>query len=168
MAAVSLVSVAGTARASASGPAPDAPATNLTLRICGLDNRLGNLNVAVFSSEKPEGFTVPDSEDFATGVHVRLADAEQGDVLRVPVARLKPGTYAVRVMHDENGNGKVDFGSIVGTPQEPYGYSLNGRARMSAVSFDDAAVVLGEDPVVLDIRMVRWSLTGGDSSPCPP
>ncbi|MFN2375057.1 MAG: DUF2141 domain-containing protein [Candidatus Binatia bacterium] len=150
-------------------PEPCTPsAANLILRICGLDNRQGNLNVAVFSSERPQGFTVPDSEDFATGIHLRLADAEDGPVLRVPVARLRPGSYAVRVMHDENGNGKVDFGNIVGTPQEPYGYSRNRRARMSAVSFEEAAVVLGEEPLVLDVRVVRWSLTGGDSSPCPP
>lgn len=148
-------------------PAPPAFAAELTIRLCGME-RVGDLKVAVFSQARAKQFVEPTSEDFAVGFSIRLADTGNVPVLRVTTPSLAPGKYAVRVTHDENSNGIVDFGSIVGTPQEAYGYSRNGRARVSAISFDEAAITLANDPVTIDIRVVRWSLAGGDSSPCPP
>lgn len=149
--------------------APSAPASaaELAIRLCGME-RVGDLKVAVFSQAHAKDFTDPASEHFVVGVTMSLADTENTPVLRVTTPSLAPGEYAVRVTHDENSNGIVDFGRLVGTPQEAYGYSRNGRARVTAVSFEDAAITLGDDPVTIDIRVVPWSLTGGDASPCPP
>lgn len=148
-------------------PVSPAPAAELTIRLCGME-RVGDLKVAVFSQAHAKQFVEPTSQDFAVGFSIRLADTENLPVLRVTTPSLVPGNYAVRVTHDENSNGIVDFGRIVGTPQEAYGYSRNGRARVTAVSFDEAAITLDSDPVTIDVRVVPWSLTGGDSSPCPP
>lgn len=149
-------------------PVPCAAAAELTIRLCGMDPRVGNLKVAVFSQAQAQAFTDPASQSFVVGLTMSLADTEASPVLRMTIPSLPPGKYAVRVTHDENANGLVDFGKIVGTPQEAYGYSRNGRARVSAVNFDDAAITLASDAVTIDIRVVRWSLTGGDTSPCPP
>lgn len=148
-------------------PVPDSIAAELTIRLCGMQ-RIGDLKVSVFSEAGAKQFTEPTSEDFVVGFSITLAATENVPVLRVTTPSLAPGRYAVRVTHDENSNGIVDFGSIVGTPQEAYGYSRNGRARVSAVSFDEAAITIGSEPVTTDVRVVSWSLTGGDSSPCPP
>lgn len=145
-----------------------ASAAELTIRLCGMEPRVGNLRVAVFSQAHAKEFTDPASEAFVVGVTMSLADTAAVPVLRVTIPSLVPGKYAVRVTHDENGNGTVDFGRLVGTPQEAYGYSRNGRARLSAVSFDEAAITLASEPVTIDIRLVHWSLAGGDSSPCQP
>jgi uncharacterized protein (DUF2141 family) len=130
--------------------------------------RVGDLKVAVFSEAHAKQFVEPPSQDFAVGFSIHLADTQNVPVLRVTTPSLAPGRYAVRVTHDENSNGIVDFGSIVGTPQEAYGYSRNGRARVSAITFDEAAITMAGEPVTIDVRVVQWSLAGGDASPCPP
>jgi len=148
-------------------PATSASAAELTMRLCGMANRTGNLRIALFSQASAAAFTDGDSQAFALGVTLRLADAEAKDVLPVTVP-LAPGKYAVRVIHDENANGVLDRGGIVGTPQEAYGYSLNARARVAAVEFDEASIEIGRAPMTIDIRVAAWSITGGDDSPCPP
>jgi uncharacterized protein (DUF2141 family) len=48
-----------------------------------------------------------------------------------------PGTYAISVMHDENGNGKLDK-SFIGIPTEGYGVSNNHTHAMSAPTWDES------------------------------
>ena len=143
-------------------------AADLTLRICGFENRVGNLRIAVFAREHASEFTNPLSDGYAFGLTLALHDENESPVLRVVVPSLLPGDYAVRITHDQNANGMMDVGSIVGSPKEPYGYSRNARARIAAIDFDDAMVHLGDEPLSVDVRLVRWSLKGGDASPCPP
>jgi uncharacterized protein (DUF2141 family) len=149
-------------------PAAPASAAQMTIRLCGFENRVGTLRIAVFSRAHAKDFTVADSEAYSLGITLSLADAEPGPVVRVTTPFLVPGDYAVRVIHDENANGVFDRSGIVGMPVEAYGYSRNARARVSAVEFDEAMITLGSEPVDVDIRIVRWSLTGGDTSPCLP
>jgi uncharacterized protein (DUF2141 family) len=149
-------------------PAASASASELSVRFCGLENREGNLRIAVFSREHAKEFTEPDSRAFTVGLNLRLADLEYTSTLSVVLPSLAPGDYALRVIHDENSNGEFDLGGLLGTPQESYGYSRNARARVSAVDFDDAVVTLGREPLSIDVRIVSWGLTGGDTSPCPP
>ena len=47
---------------------------------------------------------------------------------------LPPGTYAVAVYHDENGDGAFDR-SIVGAPKEGYGFSNDAPANMGLPDF---------------------------------
>jgi uncharacterized protein (DUF2141 family) len=56
--------------------------------------------------------------------------------LSVRFGDLAPGRYAVRVMHDENGNRKLDT-NFVGIPTEGYGFSNNPRA-MRPATFEEA------------------------------
>lgn len=149
------------------GP-PQAQAAELTIRLCGMEPRVGDLRIAVFSEAQAATFGDPEADDFVAEVIMSLADADPSPVLRTTIPSLKPGRYAVRVSHDENANGRIDFGRIVGTPQEGFGYSRNQRARVRAVTFDEAAITLGDEPKTIEVRVVSWSLTGGDTSPCPP
>jgi uncharacterized protein (DUF2141 family) len=144
-----------------------ASATDLTIRLCGMANRTGELRVAVFSQAHAAEFTDGNSQAFAAGITVNLADSERGAVIPVTIP-LVAGKYAVRVIHDENSNGILDRGGLVGTPQESYGYSRNVRARVAAVVFDEAAITLAGEPMSIDVRVAPWSITGGDDSPCPP
>ena len=148
-------------------PAVPASAAELTIRLCGMANRTGNLSIAVFSQAHAVEFTEPLSRAFSASVTLRLADAAPDAVLPLTIP-LPPGKYAVRVIHDENANDILDRGGLVGLPKESYGYSRNARARVAAVQFDDAAVTLGSEPLTIDVRIAPWSLTGGDDSPCPP
>ncbi|MCA9667621.1 MAG: DUF2141 domain-containing protein [Myxococcales bacterium] len=53
-------------------------------------------------------------------------------------ANVKPGTYAVAVLHDENGNNKMDT-NWVGMPKEGYGASRDAKpGTFSGPKFKDA------------------------------
>ena len=68
------------------------------------------------------------------------------------VRNVKPGTYAIAVFHDVNGNGKLDR-SFIGLPNEPYGFS-NDVGRRGPPSFEAARIVVREPAttVVIPIR----------------
>jgi uncharacterized protein (DUF2141 family) len=58
---------------------------------------------------------------------------------------LKSGSYAVRVFHDQNNNGKLDTG-IFGQPIEGWGVSNDARGFMSAPPFKKMLIdVVGKD-----------------------
>jgi uncharacterized protein (DUF2141 family) len=65
---------------------------------------------------------------------------------------LQPGTYALALFHDENGNGKLDR-NVVGIPTERYGFSRDARGRMGPPSFAEAAVELrGDLTITVNLR----------------
>jgi len=61
------------------------------------------------------------------------------------------GQYAVSVIHDENGNGKLDTSLMI--PREGYGFSRDAPVRMGPPKFDSAAFAVAGEPVHLAIRM---------------
>lgn len=80
-----------------------------------------------------------------TGQSTRFLECQaQGAVSRnVPAAGaaettlsgVRPGTYALLVIHDENGNGKLDM--MMRIPREGFGFSNNPKLHMRAPRFDE-------------------------------
>jgi uncharacterized protein (DUF2141 family) len=66
---------------------------------------------------------------------------------------LRPGTYAVVVMHDENHNNKMDY-TFFGLPKKGYAFSRNVRPFLSGPSFSRAAITLTPQSGVIEIKMV--------------
>lgn len=64
---------------------------------------------------------------------------------------LAPGSYAVAVFHDENGNGKLDT-NFIGIPREGVGVSNNRLRKMGAPRWDDAKFTLSGD-TTLDVNL---------------
>ena len=62
------------------------------------------------------------------------------------------GRYALSAFHDVNGNGRLDA-NMVGMPTEPYGASRDASGKMGPPKFDDAAVNVGAEPLLLTIRL---------------
>ena len=62
-----------------------------------------------------------------------------------------PGTYAIALIHDENGNNKMDLAVFV--PKEGFGMSRNPKVGMGPPSFKSAAFAVGGDGVKLPITM---------------
>jgi uncharacterized protein (DUF2141 family) len=62
-----------------------------------------------------------------------------------------PGTYAIALVHDENGNGRVD--RVLMIPREGFGFSRDAPVRMGPPSFDAAAFHVGSGAVSQTIRM---------------
>jgi uncharacterized protein (DUF2141 family) len=103
------------------------------VEILNIRNNAGAVACAFFS--EAEGFPAK---------FLRFADKivltkVEGRKARCDFAGIKPGTYAIAVIHDENLNGELDT-NFLGVPTEGYGFSSGAKAAFSAPSFSDAKV----------------------------
>lgn len=106
-----------------------ARAADLTIHIDNVKSADGQLRVAVFNSaetfqRKPVAGTVLPAVAGSSSVVVK---------------DLAPGDYAVVVLHDANGNGKMDA-NMMGMPVEDYGYSNNALGKMGPPSYEQARI----------------------------
>jgi uncharacterized protein (DUF2141 family) len=65
---------------------------------------------------------------------------------------LKPGEYAVAVIHDENKNGKLDT-NWIGIPKEGLGASNNAKGRMGPPKFKDAKLRVQSSTLIISINI---------------
>jgi len=65
----------------------------------------------------------------------------QSGQMRIPVASLPQGTYALAIFHDEDDDGELDK-NWLGIPKEPIGFSNDAKGRMGPPRFEDAAFSL--------------------------
>ena len=114
-------------------PAFSEPSSTVLIEVAGFKNMRGTLNCRLFTNAAD----FPDGEGIVT--------------LRVPItgpntscsfSNVEPGTYAIAVVHDENGNGKLDK-NFVGVPSEGYGVSNNKTYALSAPKWDESTFTLG-------------------------
>ncbi len=75
--------------------------------------------------------------------------AENGAV--ISFANLPSGTYAAAMIHDENGNGRLD--TRLGIPREGVGFSRNPRFMFGPPSFKSATFPADRPQVEQTIRM---------------
>jgi uncharacterized protein (DUF2141 family) len=127
--------LAGAAPASEPGAGASKPPASvaLTVRVHGLSSDRGRVAVALFASA--EAF--PDHKRALAG---QLARIEKGRAA-VRFAGVRPGLYAVAVLHDENENAKMDF-NFLGMPLEGYGFSNDASAPFGPPSFKAASFTL--------------------------
>ena len=64
---------------------------------------------------------------------------------------LPSGTYALALIHDENGNGKLD--TMLGIPREGFGFSRNPVIRFGAPSFRSAEVAVSTAAVDQPVKI---------------
>jgi len=103
-----------------------------------------DLRIAVDGAGK-EGvlhFALFDKEGFLRKP-VAMARADKGAPLG-EFRNLKPGSYALTVFQDLNGNGQLDR-NLFGMPTEPFGFSNDAMGRMGPPDFDQAAIVVGAE-----------------------
>lgn len=67
--------------------------------------------------------------------------AIQSGVAHCEFTNLKPGKYAVTVLHDENTNAKLDS-NFLGIPREGYGVSNNRTYRFRAPKWEESVFAL--------------------------
>jgi len=65
---------------------------------------------------------------------------------------VRPGTYAIALLHDENENGRADR-ALSMIPREGFGFSRDAAVRMGPPDFEDAAFTVGASPVSQTIKM---------------
>ena len=103
----------------------------LHIVITGFRNDRGKLLLSIFNADK--GF--PTSEKDAYGKHQQVVKNGKA----VVDLELPEGEYAIAVLHDENGNLKMDTRAF-GLPKEGYGFSQNVMGTFGPPSFKKAAV----------------------------
>ena len=81
-----------------------------------------------------------------------LEQAVEG-TLTVTAEDLPPGEYAIRIMHDVNGNDELDA-NFVGMPTEPYAFSNNAKRMFGPATWEDARFVL-EGEVIQVISLIH-------------
>jgi uncharacterized protein (DUF2141 family) len=113
--------------------ADEAESHTLIVDVQGLRSTTGQLAVALF--DRAEAF--PDQGGARAGSVIAAKHRHH----RFEFRDLRAGRYAVAVLHDENGNGKMDF-NLVGIPIEGFGFSNNARVVFGPPSFDAAAFTL--------------------------
>lgn len=118
------------------------PAT-LTIVLIGLRSSQGEVRACVFA--RADGFP-----DCANAEGVRRLEAPAAPEVRLTVEGLPPGSYAVSVIHDENGNRKLDK-SPIGMPTEGVGFSRNPRLLFGPPAFDKVRF----DPKAEPLQAIR-------------
>ncbi len=104
----------------------------IEVRVLGLKLKTGSLRVSVY--DDPKAFP-GDIRKAVAKVQMVLGPTTEDPVLRIP--GLEPGTYAVSVHHDENGNGEFDT-NWMGIPREGWGASRDARGSFGPPKFEDA------------------------------
>lgn len=131
-------------------PAPNEESlAQLKVRITGLNNDKGKVAVALFAS----------AADFPKQERALLGEVTPitNKTASVTFRNLRPGLYAIAVLHDENQNSKMDF-NFLGMPLEGYGFSNDASAMFGPPSFADAAFKLKARPSAVSIKMRYFSL----------
>lgn len=65
---------------------------------------------------------------------------------------VKPGSYGIALLHDENNNGKADRAMGM-MPKEGYGFSRDAPVKMAPPKFADAVIQVGEGSQRVTIKM---------------
>jgi uncharacterized protein (DUF2141 family) len=120
----------------------------LTVRVTGARNTKGKIWVTVF--QDAQGF--PD--DPSKAVRHQSVDIDPNTLsAQVTFKDVPQGTFAVSVLHDENGNGKMDK-NFVGVPKEGYGASNNPKKKKRAPTFDEAKFSLNSSGQTIEITLI--------------
>lgn len=119
-------------------------ATTVTVAVTGLRNSNGIVQACL--TAEPRFFPDCDRDPQSHRLSVHAASN-----LVLEFADVPPGTYAVALLHDENGNGRVD--KMLMIPREGFGFSRDAPVRMGPPHFADAAFALGPATARQTIRM---------------
>lgn len=132
--------------AGADEPEPTSSAT-IVVDVARFRNTTGALGCRLFRS----GAGFPESS--AGTVEARVAIA--GASARCTFSNVAPGTYAVSVMHDENGNQRLDK-NFLGIPIEGYGVSNNRTHALSAPKWEESKFVVEKGKTVSLAIQLRY------------
>jgi uncharacterized protein (DUF2141 family) len=120
-----------------SSPPPRVQATNtstLNVEVAGLRDTRGNVCLSLYNSSNPALFP-QEAQKAQESRCVRIT----GNPMMVSFKNLRPGSYAIALLHDANGNGKDDR-NFVGMPTEGFGFSRNPTVKLKAPAFGEASV----------------------------
>jgi uncharacterized protein (DUF2141 family) len=116
----------------------------LKILISGFDIDKGHAKIALCNSE--EDFKRPDNTFKSVNAIIKNGKSEW------VFSDLPFGTYAVKVYHDENSNGKLDKNAF-GIPKEKFGFSNNARATFGPPAYEHAQFTFNTTDMTVCIRI---------------
>jgi uncharacterized protein (DUF2141 family) len=120
-----------------------ASATEVTIKVEGVKDKVGKVAALLFA----DGNGFPN--EAAKAAHKVQVDAKPGTT-EIKVTGLKPGRYAICVIHDENQNALLDR-NFLGIPKE--GVAISNGIRREKPTFEKAVIEIKEgDTVVLPLK----------------
>ena len=121
-----------------------ASAATVEVKVSGVAGGKGKINAAVC-----------DKEHFLKDcTYSGSAQAKAGQTM-VTIDNVPKGTWAVLVYQDENQNNKLDR-NFIGMPTENYAFSRDARGKFGPPDFNDAAIEIGGDKVVVPIALKNF------------
>jgi uncharacterized protein (DUF2141 family) len=114
--------------------AASAPAPSVEVSLTGLRSAKGQVLVCLTAN--PKAF--PDCSKDKGAVRMAVTAAKAG---QFSIAAPATGTYAIALVHDENGNAKMDMALFL--PKEGFGFSRNPAIGMGAPKFGAASFAVG-------------------------
>lgn len=122
-------------------------ASTVTVAVRGVRSNVGEIGCALFPSG--DGFPMK------TGKATMQWHAASRDGVSCRFDNVRPGTYAVSVAHDLNGNRRTDT-NFVGIPREDWGVSRGARPSLRAPRFNEASfTVAGDAPQQIIVKVAR-------------
>ena len=112
-------------------PPTSPPNSSFIVTVAGVPSADGHVYVALYRNS--EDFPKTNLADYT-----RKVPASAG-LVKVDFADLTPGKYAVAVFHDADGSGSITT-SMLGLPQEAYGFGNDARGTFGPPSFASAVV----------------------------
>jgi uncharacterized protein (DUF2141 family) len=125
----------------AAAPAPSD--ASLQIDVTALRSQKGVVQLCL--TQRPDAF--PDCTKDAAAIRRTLPASNP----RVRFTGLTPGNYAIAVIHDANGNAKLD--TLMGIPREGFGFSRNPAIGFGPPSFAAARFEVGTSAETQQVRM---------------
>ncbi len=121
-----------------------APSATIDVNLHGLRNTKGNILICV--TEEATHFPNCSDDPRARKLKIATVNAEH-----MTFSDIAAGDYAVALIHDENGNGRLDVAGII--PTEGVGFSRNPHLFFSAPKFKSADFSVTSGTVTEDVKM---------------
>ena len=116
--------------------------STLVVTVMDIKNKNGDILIGLYDS------TSHFPRKAATGKVAKVTDKE----MQITFANIKPGNYAVSVLHDENQNKDLDTNKL-GIPKEGYGFSNNVTGIIGPPSFRKARFHVAAGDSAITIKM---------------
>jgi len=135
-------------------PVDNSEQTSLKIKISEIKSELGMMRIGVYSNQDSWDLDIGNqasgNEYFVTGISVK------DDEMEYQIDDVFPGTYAVSIYHDLNGNDEMDLQAGI-IPTEPFGFSNNVNIAFSAPTFSDCSFEVEEGTLqIIEIELKEF------------
>jgi uncharacterized protein (DUF2141 family) len=139
-----IVVLAGLATMGAASPPPG----DLKVELNGLRSAKGVVHLCLTANQQQ--FLTCKDDPAAVARTIPAAKAGSLDL-----GLVKPGTYALLIVHDENNNGRLDM--TMGIPREGFGFSNNPAMRPRAPRWEEIRFTMPQAALTQQVR-IRYVL----------